>query len=389
MRGHVRKRGKTYAVVYDEGEDESGKRVQRWKSGFKTRKEADTFLTTVLGSIARGEYVEPSKLTLGGYLNEEWLPGLGDEIAPLTKATYENMVTNHICSRAWLKRLPLQAVTSGHIKRLLREMEQQGKSPATRRLARAVVSRALGDAVDENKIIRNPAAAMRRRRGRRAAPTTSGQLTPEKVWTGRELAKFLAHVEGERLYACWRLAAVTGMRRGELLGLRWRCVDESHVSIEEQLIPFPTPGGGQAAFGPPKSERSRRKIAIDGKTAEALQQHREAQAVEKALAGDAYEDDDLVFCDELGRPIPPKRLTDAFKRLRKAAGLKVGNGPHVLRHTAATDWLVNREPVHIVAARIGDTPEVVMRVYAHWLPKSDEDVAARAAERLAALAPSR
>ncbi len=198
------------------------------------------------------------------------------------------------------------------------------------------------------------------------------------AWTAKELARFLDHVRGDRLFPLWRLAATTGMRRGELAGLTWRCLDleGARLSAEQQLVP--TRGG--VSFGPPKSSRSRRTISLDSETVEALREHREAQLLEQAFAGAAYVDQDLVFADGLGGPIHPQRLTQWFGEKRKSAGLPTGT-LHVLRHTAATLALTSGIPVHIVAARLGDDANTVLWTYAHLLPQSDE----QAAERVAAL----
>jgi integrase len=102
-----------------------------------------------------------------------------------------------------------------------------------------------------------------------------------------------------------------------------------------------------------------------------LQGHRDAQLLERDFAGSAYDDRDLVFCDELGGTIHPNRLTDWFKRRREDAGIPTGT-LHILRHTAATLALTSGVPVHIVAARLGDDPKTVLSTYAHLLPSSDE-----------------
>ena len=130
----------------------------------------------------------------------------------------------------------------------------------------------------------------------------------------------------------------------------------------------------------PKSKRSRRTIALDEETSEALRSHREAQLLERAFADDAYVDRDLVFADPLGGPIHPRRLTEWFGRHRKAAGVTTGT-LHVLRHTHATLALTNGVPLHVVAARLGDRPETILQAYAHLLPTSDGE----AAEQVAAL----
>ena len=165
------------------------------------------------------------------------------------------------------------------------------------------------------------------------------------------------------------------MRRGELAGLTWRWLDldAGTLRVEQQLLPT-------MAFGPPKSKRSRRQVALHAETVEALRAHREAQLLERAFAGDAYVDDDLVFADELGRRIDPRKLTDWFGKLRKAAGLTVGT-LHLLRHNHITHALTQGVPLHVVAARVGDKPETVLATYAHLLPTSDEP----AADQVAAL----
>jgi integrase len=197
------------------------------------------------------------------------------------------------------------------------------------------------------------------------------------AWTATELRRFLEHVEHDRLFALWRLAATTGMRRGELAGLTWRWVDldAARLSVEQQRVA--TIRG--VLVGDPKSERSRRTVALDPVTVHALRAHRDTQILERDFAGPAYIDRDMVFADELGGPIHPNRLSVSFSKHRKAAGIPTGS-LHVLRHTAITLALTSGVPVHIVAARVGDKPETILGTYAHLLPQSDE----LAAERIAA-----
>jgi integrase len=163
------------------------------------------------------------------------------------------------------------------------------------------------------------------------------------------------------------------MRRGELLGLTWQTVSlkTGRLRIEQQLIPAKT----GCTFGPPKSARSDRTIALDSETVDALRHHRELQLLERDLAGPVYEDHDLVFPDELGRPIYPKLLGDRFVKARKAAGVNTGT-LHTLRHTSATIALTEGVPLHVVAARLGDDPKTILATYAHLLPRSDAEAAA-------------
>lgn len=371
MRGHVRKRGNTWAVVYDEGyaPDENGKlkRVQRWKGGFATRREAQAFLTDILSRLGDGSYAAPTKTTLAEFLREEWLPAVEGTLRPLSFTQYASVVRLRIVPRLGHGRL--QALTGGHLNALYRELEQAGLSVSTRRLTHAVLHRALRDAVRWGRLVRNPADM---------ADPPAAARSRAQAWTAKELGRFLEHVADDRLFALWRLAATTGMRRGELAGLTWRCLDldGARLAVEQQLIPAP----GGVSFGPPKSARSRRTIALDAETVDVLREHREAQVLERAFADAAYADQDLVFADELGGPIHPQRLTEWFGKARKATGIPSGT-LHVLRHTAATLALTNGIPVHIVAARLGDDPNTVLGTYAHLLPQSDE----QAAEQVAGL----
>jgi integrase len=367
MRGSTRKRGSTWTAYWDLPPDvETGERRQKTKGGFKRQKDCEAFLATVVTSVNDGAYVEPSKAPLAAYMATEWLPAVRGQLRPLTARKYAQIVRTHIKGRD-IGAVPLRALNPGHVNALYGELEDAGLSAATRRLVHAVLRRALQDAVRWEKIKRNPAT--------NATPPALPRSRAQ-AWTASELRRFLEHAEGDRLAALWRLAATTGMRRGELLGLTWQALDGGRLSVAQQLVP--TRGG--ATFGPPKSRRSERTIALDTDTVEALDQHRAVQVLERDLAGPAYQDQDLVFCNELGQPIYPTRLGERFHERRKAAGIPTGS-LHTLRHTSATLALTNGVPLHVVAARLGDDPKTVLGVYSHLLPNSDE----MAAETLASV----
>jgi integrase len=249
-------------------------------------------------------------------------------------------------------------------------MAENGLAPATIRLTHTALRRALNDAIRWGKLARNPATA---------ATVPKASETGVSAWTAAELRRFLAGVEDDPLFALWRLAATTGMRRGEVLGLTWRCLDLDGARLEvvQQLRPDLT-------FGPPKTRRSERTIALDAETVEALRRHQAAQVLERDFASTSYDDRDLVFADALGGPIRPQTLTERFARHRTAAGILTGT-LHVLRHTAATLALTASPPVplHIVAARLGDDPRTMLHTYAHLLPQSDVAAAETVATMLA------
>lgn len=182
----------------------------------------------------------------------------------------------------------------GGINRLYADLERAGLSVATRRLTHAVLHRALRDAVRWGRVTTRNAADM-------ADPPARGRSRAQ-AWTTGALRRFLEHVADDRLFALWRLAATTGMRRGELGGVTWRALDldGACLSVEQQVVP--TRGG--VTFGPPKSSRSRRTVALDADTVAALRAHHGAQMVERALAGDAYDDGDLAIRRRARRPVP-------------------------------------------------------------------------------------
>ncbi len=369
MRGTTYKRGGTWTVVYDEPEQD-GRRRQRSKGGFATRRDAERFLRDQLARLDSGSYAAPSKLTVADFLKREWLPAVEGTLRPLSAEKYRQAVRLYVEPRIGSQRL--QGVSGGTLNVLYAELERAGLSVSTRRLVHAVLHRALRDAVRWGRVPRN-AADM-------ADPPARGRSRAHS-WTAGELRRFLEHVHGDRLDALWRVAATTGMRRGELAGVTWRALDldAARLSVELQLVP--TKGG--VSFGPPKSARSRRTIALDPETVAFLRRHRETQMLERDFAGAAYVDLDLVFCDALGGPIHPQRLTEWFSAHRKAAGIPTGS-LHTLRHTAATIALTEGVPVHIVAARLGDAPTEILKTYAHLLPQSDELAAERIATALEA-----
>jgi hypothetical protein len=144
MRGHIHKRGSTWTVVYDETAGEEGKRRQRSKGGFVTKRDAQRFLTDTLARIGDGSYAAPSKLALGEFLTDEWLPAIEGTVRPSSHATYERLARKHISPHIGSVRL--QALSGGHLNGLYRKLEQSGLSVAgdsrrTRRAAPGVARR--------------------------------------------------------------------------------------------------------------------------------------------------------------------------------------------------------------------------------------------------------
>jgi integrase len=333
-----------------------------WKGGFPTKRAAQEFLTATLGAMNEGAYVPPSKLSVKDFIEREWLPAIEATVRPSTFRCYESVIRARIIPG--LGPMPLQRVTPPVLLRLYREWQAGGLSAATCAHSHAILSRIFKDAVRWGRLARSPVPQVTPPRSEKARVT---------AWTEKELRRFLDYTQEDALWPLWKLALGSGMRRGEMLGLTWRALDleAGKLTVEQQVVPAP----GGIAFGPPKSERSRRTIPLGAGVVEALRKHREVQRLERDLMGEDYVDRDLVFADPTGTPLHPKVVSARFVRVRKAAGVPTGT-IHVTRHTHATHLLLRGVPLHVVAARLGDDEATVLKSYSHLLDRSEESAVA-------------
>lgn len=200
-----------------------------------------------------------------------------------------------------------------------------------------------------------------------------------KTWQRDELRRFLSSVADDRLYATWLLVATTGLRRGELLGLRWSDLDfnSGRASIRQTLSSV----GGKVTFSSPKTTKSRRSIALDPATLAALHRHRDAQDKERVTWEEVYTDLDLVFCREDGTPLRPDSITRRFHDLSRLAGVPLIR-LHDVRHTYASLGLAAGTHPKVMAERLGHaTVGITLDTYSHVAPA----LARQAADDLAAL----
>jgi integrase len=210
-RGSVRQRGTTWTVVLDEPRAD-GRRRQRSKGGFRTRKDAERYLREQLVSLDAGTYMAPHKLTVATYLTEHWLPAMQARgLRPSTLERYENHVQCAITPA--LGGLPLQGLMPTHLNKLYGDLQTAGRAPKTIRNIHGVLSKALADAERWGLVGRNAA---------RLADVPAVARPKLRVWSPEQTRAFLAAVANDRLFAAWLLAATTGMRRGELLGFAGR-----------------------------------------------------------------------------------------------------------------------------------------------------------------------
>lgn len=369
MKGTIRKRGETW--TYQFAVPQAGKRRTISKGGFRTKRAAQEALTEALASYSKGEHVEPSRLTLRDYLVDEWLQIQAARLKPSTHRGYRDIIDKRVLPH--LGDVRLSELTGGHVARLyatLRETggrDGQGLSERSLKHTHTCLGKALEDAARRRLIARNPVRDVEPPRPRNAEM---------KVWTADELRGFLADTATDRLYAAWYLAAMTGLRRGELLGLRWEDIDleAGVVSVRRARVA----AGYDVHEGEPKSGRAR-TVDIDDATVLVLRQHRRRQITEREVFGLHEVGSGPVFTREDGSPLHPQTLAWYFEKAVKRSGVPAIRF-HDLRHTHAT--LALKAGVHpkVVQERLGHSSiSITLDLYSHVVPGMQAEAAAKVA----------
>ena len=311
-------------------------------------------------------------LTLGEYLASWFELCEGRGLRPATIASYRATVRTTVAPR--LGRRQLKSITPHDLNDLYRTLLRDGRrdgggglSPRTVRYAHSILRKAFADAVRLGYLETNPSLA--------ADPPTARAARPRQfpTWDPVELRQFLRSVRHDQFYAAFYLAAASGMRRGEVLGLRWCDVDleAQQLSVVQCVIEV----AHAVRVGPPKSERSRRMIALDGKTIAVLAEHKRAEEEKRLKRGARLAPREFVFAYDDGSPIHPACFSQIFSR-RVAAAQVPRIRFHDLRHTHAT--LALRAHVHpkIVSERLGhSTVAITLDTYSHCIPSMQREAA--------------
>jgi integrase len=320
-------------------------------------KEVEKKLAEARGDAARGIVYDDENQTVGKYITR-WL---SDSAKHAVKATsyraYESQIRNHIVPA--LGKVKLSRVTPAHLQALYAERLREGMKPASVRQIHAILHKALEQAVRFNLIPTNPASKVDPPKVRQE------EITP---LTAEQASKLLdvTRNERDRFEALYALALTTGLRIGELLGLKWSDIDldARRLRVSRQL----QRGEEGLIFTEPKAA-SRRTVDLPGSTVEALKRHRKRQAEETLKAGGAYQDNDLIFAGDLGEPIGSEKVTQrAFKPLLKRAGLPEIRF-HDLRHTFATLLLARGvHPTYVQRALGHASVKMTLDRYSRWMP---------------------
>ena len=372
MRGHVTKRSKdSWTIVLDLGRDPStGKRKQQWVTVRGTKREAERKLAELQYQMDSGGYVKPSKLTVAEHLRDWLRDYAATTVRPRTYEGYAMIVEKHLIPG--LGRIVLTQLQPAEIQKCYAKALENGRSDGKGGLSartvkhhHRVLSEALVYAVRMNRVVKNVAQAVVPPR-----PVSQEMNTLDEVGVDA----LLDAARATPYYHLFHLALYTGLRRSELLGLRWKDVDLylANLSVTQVMHRLQ---GGQVVFLEPKTAKSRRQVALSPDAAIALRSHRGQQEHERAVIGLAVDGDSLVFARFDGSPLPPITINHAFGRIIKRAGLK-GIRMHDLRHTHATLMMKQGVNPKIVQERLGHSSiAVTMDIYSHVVPGMQEAAA--------------
>ena len=355
-------------------------RRQRYRSGFPTKREAEAALAAVIVAGSSGERIEASRMTVGLFLRE-WLDGKVS-LRPSTRASYERYLDRYFIPH--IGQIQLRQLRARDIELMYAQIRQgsgrgvkrrSAVSPATVARVHATLKGALNLAVRRKQLPYNPALGVELETARRPP------IAPYEL---EELGRFLDEAGRHPLGVLFEVMALTGLRRGEAVGLRWQDVDltRAQITVRQQVVVVE----GVLLVGPPKTHSGEhRRVDLDRGTVRLLTPHQARQLEQLADVGMTAPADDRVFTGPLGRGISPEHVTRQFKVIAKRAGLPVKR-LHDLRHGAASLQLAAGVDIAVVSKRLGhSTITLTTDTYSHLL----RGVGADAAERSAALVPRR
>ena len=373
----AKKRGQNEGTIYKRKDGTWAAQVSiqgRRLTGYaKTQSKARAWLKTTLNQVDSGIAFLGAQMELGKYL-EQWLITVKTSVRPKTYDQYRQIATGHIIPI--LGRIKLKDVRPDHIQSLYNTKLKSGTSNRTVRMIHAVLHVALNQALQMGIISRNPSDAV-----------IKPKLIKKemKTLTDTQVQTLLLAVRGTRYEALYLLAVTTGLREGELLGLKWSDLDwiTRHLSIQRQLQRLSEQG---LVFCEPKSASGRRVIALGSATIEKLREHYKHQQLERLAAGERWIENDLIFPTIIGTPNEGSNLIRNFKSLLRALNLPIIRF-HDLRHTAAT--LMLQQGIHpkVVQERLGHSQiSLTLDTYSHVLPNMQEEAAEKIDELIIPIA---
>jgi len=364
----VRKQRDKWVVRVDGVDTVTGKHKPKQLGTFKSQRSAL--------KAARETKVEDAVADKGtvSWLVRRYVAGRTD-ITPKAQEQYAWAIP-HI--EAGLGAIQLSMLDRDDVAGWIEALAAGGKlSKRSVQICRTVLRAALTEAVDEGLISRSPAARV-------GLPRTVAKPVREKeteTWTADEVDRFLEATANHRWAVAFRVSVLYGLRRSEMLALKWKNlgIEAGTLKIDESVVATRT----GAEWSNAKNERSRRTIPVDEETMRAFVRRRAEQAAERLVAGEEWEDNDLIVTTRVGRLVLPRSYDRALERFVERAELPRLTS-HGLRHTAATHMVQQASDLgelRAIADILGHSPEMLMNTYAHALPNSQIAVVDRIGRR--------
>ena len=374
MKGYVARKGERwYAVIYEGLDPVTGRERRTWHAAGTSRDDAER-LATRLAAKSNGRNDAARSLTFGAYLTRRWLPAKRVQLQPSTWDGYRRKIELHILptlGHTAIRRLRPTDLEGLYERKLRPTDGSRALSPKSVLEIHQIIRGALGDAHRQGLLSRNLALVANAPKLREIPPVEP------KPWTAEELQVFLRAAADHRLFPAFWIAAHTGMRRSEVLGLQWRDIDFDHatVSVNRGLLSI----GYEKCESRGKTPSARRRIDLGPITLDVLRGwHHWSQAAARAAGAPLSK---WVFANSDGEPIHPQAFSQAFDRLVARAGVPIIR-LHDVRHTHATLLLKERVTPKVVTERLGHARVAfTLETYQHVLPGMQAD-AARAFEAL-------
>ncbi|BAC13190.1 hypothetical conserved protein [Oceanobacillus iheyensis HTE831] len=368
MKGSIKKydtkKGIRYLFIIDI--NQSGKaRKQKKLSGFTRKKDAEDALKKLIIELENDGYLEPSKESFQSFLQHWFYTHYITSIKRTTHSNRDYLIKKHLIEDNPFAEKAISDITTEEIDYFYHYKLGKGYSTSYIRKMHQMLHLSFAQAVKWRKISYNP-----------VVNTTPPRVQTKQVsiWSKDQVKQFLETSNLERLYILFLLAIYTGMRKGELLGLKWSDInmEKECIHIHRNLCYIQNQG---YFFTTPKTVRSTRVIPISSLISDQLQCIKEKQQCEKELAGPSYEDNDLVICTALGKVQDPRNVTRVFERCIKNANVPKIRF-HDLRHTHASILISEGVDIVKVSSRMGHTsPKTTLDIYAHVVPNTDNEVA--------------
>jgi len=369
MKGHLKKRSKdSWTIVVDLGRNADGKRNQKWHSIKGTKREAEAELVRILKSTEDGIYIESNKTSVTEFL-AEWLKTIESKVARKTHERYSEICDHYV--KPHIGHLKLNKVQPTHINNLYSDLlisgrrnKKGGLSKRTVLHAHRVLREALNCAVKWQILVRNPCDAV---------DPPKPDKKERNTFTTEETMELLEKAKGTLLHLPIMLAVTTGMRRGEVIGLRWKDINLESGNLSIRQVAEQTKKHG-IQFKEPKTDKSTRMVSLPKITADALNQYKVEQAQLFLQLGKRLDGDSMVFDSPLGLYAPSKLTVDymAFIKRNKFKHVTF----HDLRHTHATHLLEQNIHPKIVSERLGhSTIALTLDTYSHVLPNMQKEAA--------------